>query len=276
MYKEIGGISTPNDEDTLWRYMSFEQFVNILATESLFFTRAYKYDDPFEGYIHKVTTKSINDIFDDINIANMNNVDKAKLYAILRKHEIEQKYIMCNCWHKSSDESMGMWEKYHLRNSGIAIKTTMAKLKESITDTINVYIGNIEYISRENFQRQYVKKVNDLILNSQPILYHPYFYKRDVFKYEQEVRVIIDIESIMGDVFERLKDEDFSNPDIIASEFPDISNQGKAYDVDVNTLVEEIIISPYAESWIENTVRLIVQKYGFKFDVNSSTLLDLP
>ena len=203
------------------------------------------------------------------------------------KYEIKRKCIMCNCWHKNDSESMAMWDKYHPRNSGIAIKTTMEKLKESLTDTIDVYIGDIKYMSHESIKGGAIlpiQKGNDsnsfqfenLASLSSASLCYPYFFKRKAFEYEHEVRIIIDIESIMGDVFEKLKDVDFSNLNIIASKFPEISDQGRAYDVDVNTLVEEVIISPYAEPWIENTVRLIVQKYGFKFDVKSSTLLDLP
>ena len=36
MPKELKGIGQPKAGDTLWRYMSFEKFANILATESLF------------------------------------------------------------------------------------------------------------------------------------------------------------------------------------------------------------------------------------------------
>ena len=50
MYKELYGITTPNDGDTLWRYISFEKFVNMLVTECLFFTRADSYDDPKDLY----------------------------------------------------------------------------------------------------------------------------------------------------------------------------------------------------------------------------------
>lgn len=52
MYKELYGITTPKDGDILWQYISFEKFVNMLATKSLFFTKTSKYEDPFEGYIH--------------------------------------------------------------------------------------------------------------------------------------------------------------------------------------------------------------------------------
>lgn len=44
-------IISPEDGATLWRYMSLEKFVNMLETKSLFFTRADKFEDPFEGFI---------------------------------------------------------------------------------------------------------------------------------------------------------------------------------------------------------------------------------
>ena len=39
-----------------------------------------------------------------------------------------------------------MWEKYHMRNSGVAIKTTMEKMENSLLSEYSIYIGKIEYI----------------------------------------------------------------------------------------------------------------------------------
>ena len=58
MSKELKGIGQPEDTDTVWRYMSFEKFADILATESLFFTRVDRYDDKFEGYVPQSKTLS--------------------------------------------------------------------------------------------------------------------------------------------------------------------------------------------------------------------------
>ena len=43
-----------------------------------------------------------------------------------------------------------MWDKYHLRDSGIAIKTKMVNLKNSLPDKPNVFIGKIDYIEDYN------------------------------------------------------------------------------------------------------------------------------
>ena len=58
MYKVLDGITSPNNKDTLWRYMSFEKFVSILKTESLFYTKAYKFEDTFEGVRPQLITDS--------------------------------------------------------------------------------------------------------------------------------------------------------------------------------------------------------------------------
>ena len=83
---------------------------------------------------------------------------------------------MCNCWHHGKEESMGMWDKYHLRNSGIAIKTTMENLKNSLLDKPNVFIGKIKYINNHD--------QIDMPIDVENFLHYPYFYKRKPFEYE--------------------------------------------------------------------------------------------
>lgn len=41
----------PPSEAILWRYMDFTKFVSLLEKSALFFARADKLDDPFEGFI---------------------------------------------------------------------------------------------------------------------------------------------------------------------------------------------------------------------------------
>ena len=233
MSKDLKGIGQPKDKDIVWRYMSFEKFANILATKSLFFARADKYDDKFEGYIPESIIMSYES-------------------AINRINPNFRQYIMCNCWHHGNEESMAMWDKYHLRNSGIVIKTTIGNLKNSLPDEPNVFIGQIEYIENHN----QIDIPEDLPIES--LLHYPYFYKRTPFKYEQEVRAIIDVLSCLHDA---------------PYEF------GRPLKIDIKTLMgenSEVIVSPYAEKWIADMVTLIVEQYEYQFPVNLSRLLDLP
>ena len=234
MLKELKGIIQPKDNATLWRYMSFEKFANILATESLFFSRADKYDDKFEGYIPEAIIVS----YESAGI----RIDPNSF----------RPYVMCNCWHHGDEESMGMWDKYHLRNSGIAIKTTLRNLRNSLPDEPNTLIGQITYIENHN---QIEMPENPSMVS---LVYSPYFYKRTPFEYEHEVRAIIDVEPFLHD---------------------DPYEFGKPLEINVKTLIgenSEVIVSPHADKWVAGTLELIVKRYGFQFPVNRSKLLDPP
>ena len=50
MHKEHEYLDIPPDDVVLWRYMDFTKFVSLLEKSALFFPRADKLGDPFEGY----------------------------------------------------------------------------------------------------------------------------------------------------------------------------------------------------------------------------------
>ena len=239
MHRELKGIRKPGDTDTVWRYISFEKFADLLATGSLFFTRADKYDDKFEGYIPKSIIVRYKSTGADINPSAF------------------RPYIMCSCWHHGDEESMAMWDKYHLRNSGVAIRTTMGNLWNSfLRKKPNVFIGQIEYIEDPD-KIDIPIDVKD-VMDVQNFLPYFYFYKRTPFKHEQEVRAIIDLESIPRD---------------------DPYKFGTSLKINVKKLMgenSEVIVSPHADEWIASTLELIVKRCGFQFPVNRSTLLDPP
>lgn len=261
MHIQLKGIESPKNDDVLWRYMDFEKFVNLLATQSLFFTRADKFEDPYEGLM----PPAVKNVFKNETY----RVEREKYGpeaegAHLKLIENLRKYVMCNCWYHAKEESMGMWQKHHM-HKGIAIKTTMGKLKESLPTCPNVFIGKIKYIDHATFDVPQ-------ILSEMRMMYVWYFYKRKAFEYESEVRVIIDPNQYIDDYFP----QPMSVKSILESDAPDICPVGMAYNVNVKTLIEEVITSPYTADWVTETIRLVIQKYGFDFKVDSSKLLDAP
>ncbi len=268
MYEELDGINPPNDEDILWRYTNFEVFVNLLDTEALYFTRADKFEDPYEGFI----PQSITDAYKQ---SLMRNAPAEFVEAIMKRHESSRKYVMCNCWHKNVVESMAMWEKYHMRNSGVAIKTTMQNMKNSLLSEYSIYIGKIEYIYDNIDDDQYIQIfLQSEIPLAKKLTYFPYFRKRKEYEHEQEVRLIADIDPFITDA---LNNQTVENVDsFLETGLPDICDIGMLFNIDVNTLIDEVIVSPYAKDWITETLRSVVQKFGFNFKVNPSTLLDVP
>ena len=275
MFEELEGITSPEDEAILWRYMNFEKFVNLLATKTLFFTRVDKFKDPFEGLIPPSLK---NQIKEAINRAE-NSEEKEMFKLGLKAIENFRKYAMCNCWHQNEEESMAMWEKYHIRNSGIAIKTTMGNLKRCFSDEHDVFIGEINYIHNNTYDSNYINNYrNSKGTARTKLVYLPYFHKRKAFEYEHEVRIIIDAEPFVRDYFDSRGGE-IRAETYLETEFPDICETGIPLTIDVETLIGEtgeVIISPYANNWITDTIKSVVHQYGFDFEVNPSRLLAQP
>ncbi len=271
MYEELDGINPPNDEDILWRYTNFEVFVNLLDTEALYFTRADKFEDPYEGFI----PQSIVDAYKQSLMSVTSSESEVFVEEIMKRHEASRKYVMCNCWHQNVVESMAMWEKYHMRNSGVAIKTTGEKMKNSLLSEYSIYIGKIEYIYGNTDDDPYMQNFqqNDIPL-AKKLTYFPYLQKRKEYEHEQEVRLIVDIDPFVTDA---LNNQTVENVDsFFETGLPDICDIGMLFNIDVSMLIDEVIVSPYAKDWITVTLRSVVQKFGFNFDVRASTLLDAP
>ena len=55
MFKAHPVFVQPESEDVrVWRYMDFTKFVSFIDSRRLYFTRADKFDDPFEGSWPKI------------------------------------------------------------------------------------------------------------------------------------------------------------------------------------------------------------------------------
>ena len=55
MYEEHPIFIQPENEDIkVWRYMDFTKLVSLIDSLRLYFTRADKFEDPFEGSFPKI------------------------------------------------------------------------------------------------------------------------------------------------------------------------------------------------------------------------------
>ena len=119
------------------------------------------------------------------------------------------------------------------------------------------YLPKSAIINCANGENQLAKKLT----------YFPYFQKRKEYEHEQEARLTVDINPFVMDAL---------NNQTVETGLPEICDIGMLFNIDVNMLIDEVIVSPYAKDWITETLRSVVQKFGFNFDVRPSTLLDAP
>lgn len=157
---------TAPKESTIWRYMSMSKFLNFITDESLFFCRADKFHDPYEGR------------YGNFNIRNRPQIYGQDMSMLESLHENARRKIHINCWHINDFESAAMWELYSTNNSGIAIQSTISDLMKCGQDP-EVQIGQVKYVDYEN---QFIPEGN---------LYYPFLYKRKSFEHEREIRLLV-------------------------------------------------------------------------------------
>ena len=132
-------------------------------------------------------------------------------------------------------------ELYLQNKEGIAICSSVERLRDAITDEKDIYIGEVKYIDF---------KVDPQTFKT---LLDAYGYKRKSFEHEKELRAIYSIDPR-------------HNPNPIEN--------GVAINVDLEILIEKIHVSPGSPSWLVDIVKSAVSKAGYGFEVLKSEMDD--
>jgi hypothetical protein len=243
MYKEHFAFQKPENLDAmLWRYLDFTKFVSLIDKKALFFVRADKLQDPFEGAVTKIDKKLREDFIE--KYYEKHGLRPTPLGG--PHFKLVKKWFVINSWHMSEHESAAMWKLYLKSEEGVAIQTTFRKLAESFKyhREDEIYIGMVEYTDYES------EKISEK-------------HKRRSFDHEKEVRAII----------MRTPPPEDQRRVYLAQ---DIFDGGLYVDVDLDLLVEKVYISPYSKEWFCELVMSITNKYELKANVVPSTLSEEP
>ena len=239
MYKEHPVFEKPEDENIkIWRYMDFTKLVSIFDSKSLYFTRADKFEDVFEG-----------------SFPQKNYTAKEQIFLGADFFKKFRKFNAINCWHINEHESAAMWKLYLKSNEGVAIQSTYSNLKASFIDVNDVFIGIVKYI---DYETEFFPMDNDFIR---------FLHKRKSFQHEQELRAITS----------KFPKAPKTNENIPAMDInQETMEHGIAINIDINTLIQKIYIAPEAPSWHLDLIKGVISKYGYNFDVVQSKLNENP
>jgi hypothetical protein len=186
-----------NTQIKIWRYMDLAKFISLLTNEALYFSCPDEFDDPYEGFCPRSYMEAFSkigqDVYDDFlstrnqlarmfPSANLNDADNSlrKMITAFREaHKIANRRFGVNCWHMSEYESEAMWRLYSASGQGIAIESTMGRLRESILDKNGLVVDSVRYV---DFDKDPIEKG-----------YRNYglFLKRKSFEHEKEVRATV-------------------------------------------------------------------------------------
>lgn len=262
MYKEHYVFTQPDDENAIiWRYMDFTKFISLLDKSALFFCRADKLGDPFEGS------------YTEANVGKLGNEQEQFFESIDDKEAVSQikemrhksesrirlqmsRFTFINCWHLGKYESAAMWRLYLRSNEGVAIKSTFQRLRDCFCDEEReIYIGLVDYVDYEHYEWP----VNNY--------FYPFLHKRKSFEYEKELRAII------GE-FSRVKEVEIRPGVKIHTTNPSRPpfRNGIYAEVDLTILIEEILIAPTSPKWLFELAQSAVRKYGLDKKLKHSVL----
>lgn len=135
-----------------------------------------------------------------------------------------------SCWRQGC-ESEAMWRLYCGPHEGVAMVTTFGKLKASLTDPA-ARLGAVQYL---DYSR-------DTLPSDNP--YEPIMHKRIAFEHEKEVRVALI--TVM--------------PPEAAGPAGGLGSSGREMPWDVETVLDRVVVSPYAPEWYLDVVREVFAK----------------
>ncbi len=178
-----------------------------------------------------------------------------------------------SCWHANDRESVAMWRLYTSGAEGVAIQTTIGRLKKVFDqEPCSVTIAYVRYIdhSTEDLGRQWALD---------PL--SPLFCKRWGFEHEREVRCVVAHPE--GEREEALALAEL-RPEL-RRQFPvleqwervvngDLGDGGLVVPANLGALIERIVVSPRYPAWAVPALQAIADRGDLAVLVETSSLLE--
>lgn len=212
----------------VWRYMSFAKLVSLLQKKRLWLSSTELLDDKWEVMPY---SSQLNTIINNRppSLSAEEALDQA---AKIIKAQRKQTFI--NCWTASEHESHALWRIFCPSPEGVAIQTTLDRLKKSIQ--LPVLEVTYDLHNSDGNPPDVIKLVTQ---------------KRPMFSYEQEVRVVLV--------------SDWND-----SKHPERRTIGHEIDWDPELYLENIWVHPDAQFWFIETVTEAVRQLAPRLAHNVS------
>jgi hypothetical protein len=229
-------LSLPDDASIIWRYMELGKFQSMIRENSIFFSRADKQSDELEGKYPEALSAALEREFGD-GIPS----DDGNTYTFLEWHtQKERRSRLVSCWSLGPSESQKMWDKYTQSGNSIAIRSTIARLKNCFHDQVEpvVWIGKVRYGEEDN------SLLGSIYSGDVNFLLYPFFAKRDSYRWENEVRAIVNI--------------------ALAKQAQFVHSPNGCYiKADLKILVDSVWLNPQSPAELRGEVGACLNEYGF-------------
>jgi hypothetical protein len=163
----------------------------------------------------------------------------------------------------NDNESDAMWKIYLKSGEGVAIQSTVERLKSCFCNTPDtVYVGEVQYIDHSTFPP-----------TLETLGYSNYMFKRLAFQHEREVRVGTfrnDVNIKYFDDLGWLKVPPLGTTVENILQTP--GRKGIYVGIDVSELIHSVVVSPLSPDWFSDLVISSSKKLGYEFQVIPSEM----
>lgn len=237
-------------DTSVYRIYKLKYFESLLKNKSDTLITPNKWDDPFENFF-LTKTKVIDD-------------ETKKLISI----DSLASDLFGQCWSLTS-ESDAMWRIYSTlpeskswtniddaKNLGIKARTTISRLHDNLNKSphAQIFIGKVKYVKKSEIE-DFMNSVSftEIMDGSYRKFIELLCIKREAFKHEREVRILINNMSTNSP-----KEEDYK------------------YNLDANSVFNEIVLDPRLTEEQAEIISQHLKSCGCKLNISRSDLYDVP
>lgn len=280
-FSTVDIFDTPADDIIIWRYMNWEKFEYLIKNQKLFMSSPIKFtQDAKEGFptkdigdfikstIENVYHQHIKPNYKEISVGGIKLTGNSyrdlktltNVWKKIYRYCLPRFYI--SCWTERDYESEQMWKSYiekeEDRKTAIAIKTTVGDLKKSLKTSGLFDLVRVQYFDSKTLLQKTKEEYFRILQGVYPLVRYMLLNKRNCFKDDKEIRLMTDnlmqnrtqweknsILSFCGD-----SDFDYEQP---------LEFEAMKIPIDLQALIREIRISPWADSSFVNTIKELLE-----------------
>lgn len=236
--------------------MGMSKLVSLLTTQSLFFTRADRFLDRWEGSVSPNDVSAWNEQVEKSDESREEQEKLIRNYPHAFKGFPRHTYI--SCWHRNYDgESDAMWKLYMKSYEAIALQTSVKHLHcELNKSNRRILLGNVAYC---DYRKQSIAGSHSVSVGNAYAItgVGQFISKRLGFRHENEFR------ALFQDEFTSVDD-------------PSEAEYGLLIGVDVKSLIEAVFVAPGTRVWLREAVQSLLHKFGIDRNVRPSEFDELP
>jgi hypothetical protein len=246
------GIEPDDLNAPIWRFLEFWKFEDLMRGH-MYFHRADLYEDndpheglPLDNYQTGRHPLDINDI-------------RSRDSELGFDAQIRQSFYIC-CWYLAGSENAKMWRTYAAGN-GVAVCSTYAKLKavlEALPAEDKAHLGLVQYGDKHIPPGR-----RNLIMNIGT--------KRERYKDEKEVRAMLWLVDPHETGNRNIDSDNRPHPRPLDA-YPTNNPEGVHRPVDLQTLLTEVVVSPFADANTKESVEQLLRDAGCPVLVKQSDM----